>query len=401
MSWSSLNYKDGLAARPDGKVARSSPLVLGVDHVGVVRESSDARFAEGDSVIAHGHDLGVSHHGGLAEWSRVPADWAVPLPAGLTPRETMILGTAGYTAGASILALERHGLTPADGPVLVTGATGGVGSAAVAMLAAHGYTVHASTGKAEAADWLRGLGASEVIDREAVTSHAARPLSKQLWAATVDSVGGATLAGALAATRYGGAVAASGVTGGARLATTVMPFILRNVALLGIDSSATPRGSAAGDLGARRDRPAPRRPREAGRAGDRARRRASRRSRSCSPAGARGRFVVRVARGPGYAGTGAAAIRSSARSSDWLCATPMPLVLEQCLQQHRDAGAMLVRVCVTEQGGVGRLAKELELTLGERRSGGCNERDVAAVGVGSTGVHGTLLTADRACGHPS
>jgi acrylyl-CoA reductase (NADPH) len=240
VSWSSLNYKDGLAARPDGKVARSSPLVLGVDHVGVVRESSDARFAEGDPVIVHGHDLGVSHHGGLAEWARVPADWAVPLPAGLSPRETMILGTAGYTAAASILALEQHRLTPADGPVLVTGATGGVGSAAVAMLAAHGYTVHASTGKAEAAAWLSGLGASEVLDRDGVTSHASRPLSKQLWAGTVDSVGGATLAGALAATRYGGAVAASGLTGGASLETTVMPFILRNVALLGVDSSATP-----------------------------------------------------------------------------------------------------------------------------------------------------------------
>jgi acrylyl-CoA reductase (NADPH) len=240
VSWASLNYKDGLAARPDGKVARTSPLVLGVDHVGVVRESGDARFAEGDTVIAHGHDLGVSHHGGLAEWTRVPADWAVPLPPGLSPRETMIVGTAGYTAAASILALEQHRLTPADGPVLVTGATGGVGSAAVAMLAAHGYTVHASTGKADAAEWLRGLGASEVIDREAVTGHAARPLSKQLWVGTVDSVGGATLAGALAATRYGGAVAASGVTGGARLETTVMPFILRSVALLGIDSSATP-----------------------------------------------------------------------------------------------------------------------------------------------------------------
>jgi acrylyl-CoA reductase (NADPH) len=238
--WSSLNYKDGLAARPDGKVARSSPLVLGVDHVGVVRESSDARFAEGDTVISHGHDHGVSHHGGLAEWTRAPADWALPLPAGLSPREAMVLGTAGYTAAASILALERHGLTPGDGPVLVTGATGGVGSSAVAMLKAHGYAVHASTGKADAADWLRGLGAVEVIDREAVTGLAARPLAKQLWAATVDSVGGATLAGALAATHYGGAIAASGLTGGGALETTVMPFILRNVALLGIDSSATP-----------------------------------------------------------------------------------------------------------------------------------------------------------------
>jgi putative YhdH/YhfP family quinone oxidoreductase len=151
----------------------------------------------------------------------------------------MVIGTAGYTAAASIIALERHGLVPGDGPVLVTGATGGVGSAAVAMLAAHGYTVHASTGTAEAADWLRELGAADVVDREAVSAHAARPLSKQLWAATVDSVGGATLAGALAATRYGGAVAASGLTAGVALPTTVMPFILRRVALLGIDSSAT------------------------------------------------------------------------------------------------------------------------------------------------------------------
>ncbi|HEY1479742.1 MAG TPA: acryloyl-CoA reductase [Gaiellales bacterium] len=246
VGWASLNYKDALASRPDGQVARLSPLVLGVDQAGIVRESDDPRLAVGDAVLAHGRALGVSHHGGFASWSRLPADWAVPLPAGLGAREAMILGTAGFTAAASILALERHGVLPSAGPVLVTGATGGVGSAAVAMLRAHGYTVHASTGKPDAADWLRELGASEVIGRDAVTANAARPLAKQIWAAAVDSVGGATLAGALAATQYGGAIAASGVTGGARLDTTVMPFILRNVSLLGIDSAAmqTPERAA-------------------------------------------------------------------------------------------------------------------------------------------------------------
>lgn len=244
VEWSSLNFKDGLASKADGKVARRSPMTLGIDLAGTVLESADPRFAPGQAVLAHGYDIGVNHDGGLAEVARIPGDWIVPLsgagaPA-LTAREAMILGTAGFTAGLSVHALERHGVTPAGGPVLVTGATGGVGSAAVAILAARGYEVHASTGKADAAAWLRSLGAAEVVERAEVEAHAEKPLSKQVWAAAVDSVGGATLAGALAATKYLGAVAASGLTGGAGLKTTVMPFILRGVALLGIDSVLCP-----------------------------------------------------------------------------------------------------------------------------------------------------------------
>lgn len=240
VEWSCLNFKDGLASRPEGKVARRSPLVVGIDLAGTVVESDDARFAPGDPVLAHAHEIGVSHHGGLAELARVPGDWVVPLTGGLSARESMILGTAGFTAALSVVELERHGLVPGAGPVLVTGATGGVGSTAVAILAARGYEVHASTGKGDAADWLRGLGAAEVHPREEIEAHAERPLSKQLWAAAVDSVGGRTLAGVLSSTTYRGAVAASGLTGGAALETTVMPFILRAVALLGIDSAHTP-----------------------------------------------------------------------------------------------------------------------------------------------------------------
>ena len=240
VEWSSLNYKDGLASKPDGKVARKSPLVLGIDLAGTVIASDDARFAVGAAVLAHGYDIGVNHHGGLSQLARIPGDWIVPLPAGLSAREAMILGTAGMTAGLSVHALERHGLRPGDGPVLVTGATGGVGSSAVAILAARGYEVHASTGKADAADWLRALGAAQVVERAEVEAYAEKPLSKQLWAAAVDSVGGATLAGVLAATRYLGTVAASGLTGGTGLKTTVLPFILRGVSLLGIDSVLCP-----------------------------------------------------------------------------------------------------------------------------------------------------------------
>ena len=249
VAWSSLNFKDGLASKADGKVARKSPMTLGIDLAGTVLESADPRFTPGQQVLAHGYDIGVAHDGGLAELARIPGDWIVPLGgadgSALSPREAMILGTAGMTAGLSVHALERHGITPDAGPVLVTGATGGVGSSAVAILARRGFEVHAATGKPDAADWLRSLGATEIVGRADIDAHAEKPLSKQVWAAAVDSVGGTTLAGALAATKYLGAVAASGLTGGTSLKTTVLPFILRGVSLLGIDSVLCPMATRA------------------------------------------------------------------------------------------------------------------------------------------------------------
>ncbi len=239
VSWSSVNYKDGLASRKDGKVARIDPLVPGVDLAGTVVDPGGSGLPAGRSVLVHGYDLGVAHHGGYAEYARVPADWVVPLPSGLSERQAMTLGTAGFTAALSVVTLEEHGLAPGAGPVLVTGATGGVGSVAVSILAARGYPVTAVTGKAEAADWLRDLGAAEVVDRAAVAD-ASRPLRRETWAGAVDCVGGETLAGVLASLRYGAAVAASGNTGGAAVPTTVFPFILRGVSLLGIDSVQCP-----------------------------------------------------------------------------------------------------------------------------------------------------------------
>jgi acrylyl-CoA reductase (NADPH) len=236
--WSSVNYKDGLAATPTGRVARISPIVPGVDLAGVLVEDA-AGLPAGIEVLAHGYDIGVSRHGGFAEYARVPAGWLVALPAGLTAREAMVIGTAGFTAAMSVIALQEHGVTPASGPVLVTGATGGVGSTAVGMLAKLGYEVVASTGKPDQEDWLRSLGASELIGRDE-TSAEGKPLDKQRWAAVVDPVGGTSLAYALRTTRYGGAVAASGLTGGTSLETTVFPFILRMVSLLGVDSVNTP-----------------------------------------------------------------------------------------------------------------------------------------------------------------
>jgi acrylyl-CoA reductase (NADPH) len=239
VEWSSVNYKDSLAATEKGRVARLSPLVPGIDLAGTVRSSDAPGVNPGDAVIVHGYDLGVSHHGGYATVARVPSEWIVPLPDGLTTREAMIVGTAGYTAALSVLALVDHGITPDAGTVLVTGATGGVGSIAVAMLAGLGYTVTASTGKPDAAAFLRELGADEIVARDELTD-TSKPLLSTKWAAAVDSVGGETLAHVLATLAQFGAVAASGNVGGAAVPTTVLPFILRGITLYGIDSVHTP-----------------------------------------------------------------------------------------------------------------------------------------------------------------
>lgn len=239
VQYSSINYKDGLASTEQGKVARLDPIVPGIDLAGIVRESDDPAIPVGAAVLAHGYDIGVAHHGGYAALARIPARWVVPMPTGLDARGAMLVGTAGYTAALSVDALERHGLRPGDGPVLVTGATGGVGSMAVGMLAARGHEVVAGTGKMEAADWLRAIGAADVVHRDELAPTAGRPLEKERWAGAVDCVGGDTLAHVLRTLRYGAAVAASGLTGGANLPTTVLPFILRGVSLLGIDSVQT------------------------------------------------------------------------------------------------------------------------------------------------------------------
>ncbi|TQK30198.1 acryloyl-CoA reductase [Arthrobacter sp. SLBN-53] len=240
VSWSSVNFKDALAASKDGKVARIDPLVPGIDLAGTVVDPGSSGLGAGTEVLVHGYDLGVAHHGGFSEYARVPAEWVVPLPDGVSMREAMIVGTAGFTAALSVIALEERGLTSTDdGPVLVTGATGGVGSVAVSILAALGFSVTAVTGKTDAGDWLRTLGAAEVVDRSAL-GDPARPLQKEKWTAAVDCVGGETLAAVLASLRYGAAVAASGNTGGMALPTTVFPFILRGIALLGVDSVQCP-----------------------------------------------------------------------------------------------------------------------------------------------------------------
>ena len=239
VQWSSVNYKDGLASTPAGRVARISPIVPGVDLAGVLVEDAPGMPA-GTQVIAHGYEIGVARHGGYAQYARVPAEWLVALPDGLSTRDAMVIGTGGFTAALSVIALQNHGVTPDSGPVLVTGATGGVGSTAVDMLAKLGYEVVASTGKPDEAEFLTALGASSIIDRNVLSEEGRRPLEKMLWAGAVDCVGGVTLANVLKQIQYGGSVAASGLTGGPGLPATVLPFILRGVNLLGIDSVEMP-----------------------------------------------------------------------------------------------------------------------------------------------------------------
>src|SRR3954451_24664828 len=233
---SSINYKDALATIPKGQVARISTLVPGIDLAGTVVEGP----GEGSDVLVHGYDLGVAHHGGYAEFARVPGEWVVPLPDGLSHAQAMAIGTAGFTAALSVQRIEEHGVSKDDGPVLVLGASGGVGSTAVGILAARGFEVVAATGKEDEAGWLRELGASDVLSREETSAESKKPMESERWAAVVDPVGGKATAYALRTTKYGGAVAVSGLTGGTSLETTVFPFILRGVSLLGVDSVNTP-----------------------------------------------------------------------------------------------------------------------------------------------------------------
>jgi putative YhdH/YhfP family quinone oxidoreductase len=239
VAYSSINYKDGLAATANGKIVKAYPFVPGIDLSGTVAASADPRFQVGQLVIATSYGIGVSHYGGFSEYARIPAEWVLPLPEGLTLMEAMIYGTAGLTAALSIEQLEHNGMSPAKGRVLVTGATGGVGGAAVAMLHKKGYEVAAGTGKADAADYLSSLGAAEILSRDAIMADN-KPLGKQMWQAAVDPVGGPMLAAILGQIAYGGSVGVSGLAGGTAIPATVLPFILRGVNLLGIDSVLCP-----------------------------------------------------------------------------------------------------------------------------------------------------------------
>lgn len=239
VEYSTLNYKDGLAITGKAPVVRRFPMIAGIDAAGTVESSSSPAWKPGDKVILNGWGCGETHLGAYAQKARLKGEWLVPLPAGMSARDAMAIGTAGYTAMLAVMALERHGLKPESGPIAVTGAAGGVGSVAIAVLAKLGFTVHAVTGRPQEADYLKGLGAAEIIERQELAG-APKPLAKERWAGAVDSVGSATLANLLTMTRYGGAVAACGLAGGMDLPTSVAPFILRGVCLYGIDSVMCP-----------------------------------------------------------------------------------------------------------------------------------------------------------------
>jgi acrylyl-CoA reductase (NADPH) len=239
VEYSTVNYKDGLAITGKAPVVRRFPMIAGVDFAGTVETSSHPNWKPGDKVILNGWGCGETHLGAYAEKARVKGDWLVPLPAGMSAHDAMAIGTAGYTAMLAVMALERHGLTPASGPIAVTGAAGGVGSVAIAILAQRGFTVHAVTGRTEEAGYLKGLGAAEVVPR-AELAGTPRPLAKERWAGAIDSAGSTTLANLLSMTRYGGAVAACGLAGGMDLPASVAPFILRGACLYGIDSVMCP-----------------------------------------------------------------------------------------------------------------------------------------------------------------
>jgi acrylyl-CoA reductase (NADPH) len=239
VEYSTVNYKDGLAVTGKGPVVRRFPMIAGIDFAGTVESSTHANWKPGDKVILNGWGCGETHLGAYAGKARIKGDWLVPLPKSMSARDAMAVGTAGYTAMLAVMALERHGLTPASGPIAVTGAAGGVGSVAIAILAKLGFAVHAVTGRPQEADYLKGLGASEIVERKDLAGPP-KPLAKERWAGAVDAVGSTTLANLLAMTRYGGAVAACGLAGGMDLPASVAPFILRGVCLYGIDSVMCP-----------------------------------------------------------------------------------------------------------------------------------------------------------------
>ena len=240
VEYSTVNYKDGLCIGPGGGLVRKYPHIPGIDFAGTVEASDDDRYKPGDKVVLTGWRVGEAHWGGYAQKARVKADWLVPLPEGLDTRQAMAVGTAGFTAMLSVMALEDHGLVPGNGPVLVTGAAGGVGSVAVAILAALGHEVAGVTGRPDTADYLKSLGATQIVAREELNETVKRPLESETWAGCIDAVGGEMLARVLGQMKYGGSVAAVGLAGGAGVPATVIPFLLRGVNLLGIDSVMQP-----------------------------------------------------------------------------------------------------------------------------------------------------------------